>query len=65
VLPVIGAPLRGSPYSHWQPLFDARYRCGVIRDPGRTTVVTAGVGAGTVPLRLGAPPDFWLIEAGP
>jgi predicted MPP superfamily phosphohydrolase len=65
VLPVIGAPLRGSPYSHWQPLFDARYRCGVIRDPGRTTVVTAGVGAGTVPLRLGAPPDFWLIEVGP
>ena len=43
-------------------LFDPRYRCGRIDDRGRVTFVTAGVGSGTVPVRLGAMPDWWLIE---
>ena len=46
-------------------LFDPRYRCGRIDDPHRTTFVTAGVGSGTVPVRLGAMPDWWLIEVHP
>jgi predicted MPP superfamily phosphohydrolase len=43
-------------------LFDPRYRCGRIDDPHRTTFVTAGVGSGTVPVRLGAMTDWWLVE---
>lgn len=46
-------------------LFDSRYRCGRIDDPHRTTFVTAGVGSGTVPVRLGAMTDWWLIELHP
>ena len=47
-----------------QRLYDPRYRCGRIEDPGRTVIVTAGVGGGTAPIRLGAPPDWWLITVG-
>ncbi len=43
-------------------LFDPRYRCGRIDDPHRTTFVTAGLGSGTVPVRLAAMADWWLIE---
>ena len=46
-------------------LFDPRYRCGMVRDPGRTVIVTAGPGSGTVPIRLGAPPDWWMVTLGP
>ena len=46
-------------------LFDPRYRCGPIDDPHRTIFVTAGLGSGTVPVRLGAMPDWWLIELHP
>lgn len=56
VLPFIGPPVE---------VVEARYRCGVIRDPGLTTVVTAGVGTSEVPLRYGAPPDIWLVTVGP
>jgi uncharacterized protein len=38
-----------------------RYRCGLVRERGRTTVVTAGTGTSVLPLRLGAPPDWWLL----
>lgn len=61
VLPGWGPLLLHSPHEHWRLLYDARLRCGVVRDAGRTIVVTAGVGSGTMPLRLGAPPDWWLI----
>ncbi len=53
------APLSGA------YLFDPRYRCGIVRDPGRTVIVTAGLGSGTAPLRLNAPPDWWLLTLGP
>ena len=43
----------------------ARYRCGIIRDGDRLTIVTAGLGTSGVPLRFGAPPDMWLLTLGP
>lgn len=42
-----------------------RYRCGIVRDGNRLTVVTAGLGTSILPLRLGAPPDMWLLTLGP
>lgn len=65
VLPGVGPLLRHSLWEHWRPLYDARLRCGVIAEAHRTIVVTAGIGSGTLPLRLGAPPDWWWIELGP
>lgn len=65
VLPGWGPLLLHSPREHWRLLYTPRLRCGVVQEPGRTIVVTAGVGSGTMPLRLGAPPDWWLITLGP
>lgn len=45
--------------------FGTRYECGLIRERGRTLIVTAGLGTSVVPLRLGAAPDLWLIRLGP
>lgn len=63
VLPLIGAP------TDWpdppKRLYDPRYRCGVVRDPGRVTVITAGMGTSGHAVRLGAPPDFWLLTLVP
>ncbi|HOB13032.1 MAG TPA: metallophosphoesterase [Novosphingobium sp.] len=58
VLPMIGslAPLFG------YHVFDPHYQCGVVADAGRTVVVTAGLGSGSIPVRVGAPPDWWLIS---
>jgi predicted MPP superfamily phosphohydrolase len=61
VLPWVGAFPARSPVQGWKRLYDPRYRCGLVRDGRRTVIVTAGVGSGTLPLRFGAPPDFWLI----
>ena len=44
---------------------DLHYFCGEMHQPGHTVVVTAGLGTSILPLRLGAPPDFWLIRLGP
>ncbi|MBV9932293.1 MAG: metallophosphoesterase [Alphaproteobacteria bacterium] len=44
------------PYKH--PI---RYACGRYDEPGRTIVVSGGVGTSNLPLRLNAPPDYWLI----
>jgi predicted MPP superfamily phosphohydrolase len=44
------------PYKH--PL---RYACGRYDEPGKTIVVSGGVGTSNVPLRLNAPPDYWLV----
>jgi predicted MPP superfamily phosphohydrolase len=65
VLPWLGPILTRSPKQQWRPLYDTRYRCGVVRDVDRIVVVTAGVGSGTSPVRLGAPPDWWLLTVGP
>ncbi|WEJ99100.1 MAG: metallophosphoesterase [Candidatus Sphingomonas phytovorans] len=42
-----------------------RYRCGMVREGGRTTVVTGGLGTSGASFRLGAPPDLWLLTLGP
>jgi uncharacterized protein len=57
-LPLIGALSTMSAYGQ-------RYACGLIRENGRTLIVTAGLGTSGVPLRLGAVPDLWLVTIGP
>jgi predicted MPP superfamily phosphohydrolase len=42
-----------------------RYVCGPVREPGRVTIVTAGIGTSILPMRLGASPDLWVITVGP
>ncbi len=54
VLPLIGALSTGS-------RFGSRYRCGLVSKRGRTLIVTAGLGTSRFPIRMGAPPDMWLI----
>lgn len=56
VLPFYGPVLKVAP---------PRYMCGMVRDPGRTTIVSGGLGTSNLPLRYGAPPDLWLITLGP
>lgn len=58
VLPIIGALATSSHYGN-------RYRCGVIHEAGRAIVVGAGLGASVLPVRFGAPPDWWLVTIGP
>lgn len=55
VLPFIGPPVE---------VTDERWRCGVVRDGARVTIVTAGTGTSVLPLRLGAPPDLWVVTLG-
>ncbi|HEU0134001.1 MAG TPA: metallophosphoesterase [Allosphingosinicella sp.] len=65
VLPWIGPLLTRGPKQQWRTLYDPRFRCGVVQDRGRVVLVTAGLGSGTSPLRLGARPDWWKIRIGP
>ncbi len=58
VLPLYGAHSTGSAYG-------ARYLCGFIEENGRKLIVTAGLGASILPLRLMARPDFWIVTIGP
>lgn len=64
VLPWIGPLVMHAPTNHWRQLYNPRYRCGIVSDGGRLTIVTAGVGSGTAPIRIGAMPDWWLITIG-
>lgn len=41
-----------------------RYACGVVREGDRISVITAGLGASNLPIRLGAVPDLWVIDIG-
>lgn len=61
VLPWLGPLVMHAPTNHWWQLYNPRYRCGIVSDGGRLTIVTAGVGSGTAPIRIGAMPDWWLI----
>ena len=63
VLPIIGAlaPIFGKVIGD-REYYDPHYQCGIVRDGPRTTIVTAGLGSGSVPIRIGAPPDWWLIS---
>jgi predicted MPP superfamily phosphohydrolase len=58
VLPLIG-------YLTTASRFGERFACGVVREPGRATIVSGGIGTSVLPLRFGAPPDWWLVELGP
>lgn len=58
VLPVLGALETGSDFGN-------RYLCGIIREDGKLMIVTGGLGTSEVPLRIGAPPDLWVIDLGP
>lgn len=58
VLPGIG------PVAPLMPLLRQRL-CGLYREPGLAVVVTGGVGTSVAPLRIGAPPDLWLLTLGP
>lgn len=58
VLPLIGYLATASRYGE-------RYACGMVREPGRTTIVSGGLGTSVLPFRFGAPPDFWMITMGP
>ncbi|MBN8809200.1 MAG: metallophosphoesterase [Sphingomonas sp.] len=50
-------------YPGRQP-YEKRYRCGIIREGARTVVVTGGLGTSSVPMRIGVPPDIWLLTLG-
>lgn len=45
--------------------YGLRYACGMVRERGRTLIVTAGLGTSGLPLRMGAPPDMWVLTLGP
>ncbi len=57
-LPLIGAIATMSE-------FGDRYACGKITEGRKTIIVGAGLGTSILPLRLGVPPDMWLITIGP
>lgn len=57
-LPLVGALRTMSRYGQ-------RYACGLVRENGRTLIVSAALGTSLLPLRLGAVPDVWLIRLGP
>jgi hypothetical protein len=57
-LPLVGPLVSFSDYGN-------RYACGIIREGGKTLIVGAGLGTSMLPLRIGAPPDMWLVELGP
>jgi predicted MPP superfamily phosphohydrolase len=65
VLPGFGWLAPRAPSDRWRPLYNPRYRCGIVHDGARATIVTAGVGSGTAAVRLGAMPDWWLITLRP
>lgn len=55
VLPLIGAPVRVS------QIFGNKLRCGSIRIGDKHIIVTSGLSTSSLPLRIGAPPDFWVL----
>lgn len=57
-LPLIGRPATMSRYGD-------RFACGLIREGERTIVVGAGLGTSVLPVRIGAPPDLWLLTLSP
>ena len=65
VLPIVGPLLGRAPHLGWKRLYDRRFRCGLVRQKAMPVIVTAGIGAGTLPLRIGAVPDWWLVTIGP
>jgi predicted MPP superfamily phosphohydrolase len=56
-LPFYGAVRTMSQYGR-------RYACGRVEEGGKILFVTAGLGTSGVPVRIGAPPDLWLLTLG-
>jgi predicted MPP superfamily phosphohydrolase len=51
---------------HWVSHDPQNLTCGLVHEIGRDVIVTGGVGASSlVPIRLNAPPDFWVITLVP
>lgn len=46
-------------------IFGNRLRCGEIVDHEKKVFVTSGIGTSIMPIRIGAPPDYWIITVGP
>jgi predicted MPP superfamily phosphohydrolase len=44
---------------------DAPIKCGWARYRAVPVIVGSGIGTSYVPLRLNAPPDWWLVTIGP
>ena len=42
--------------------YGRRYACGLVREGGRTLVVTAGLGTSGIPFAAGRGADMWLVE---
>jgi len=57
-LPFIGAFAYMSRYGD-------RFACGIVAEGSKRVIVSAGIGTSLLPLRLGTPPDFWLLTLGP
>jgi predicted MPP superfamily phosphohydrolase len=57
-LPVMGAVSTMS-------AFGERYACGRVDEHGKTLIVSAELGTSIMPLRLGAPPDLWVVTLRP
>lgn len=45
--------------------YGKRYACGLINDAGQSVIVGAGLGTSLAPLRIGVPPDYWIVTIGP
>lgn len=59
----ISFPLIGA--LHYQSKYGGRFGCGVSTWGAKREITTGGLGTSTLPLRLGAAPDMWLITLGP
>jgi predicted MPP superfamily phosphohydrolase len=57
-LPLIGAVSTMSKYGE-------SFACGLSSDGPKRVITSAGLGTSILPLRLGAPPDLWLLTLGP
>lgn len=57
-LPLVGPMATMSRYGR-------RFACGLIDDAGQPVIVGAGLGTSLAPLRIGAPPDYWIVTIGP
>lgn len=59
----VSLPLIGPPVTFTRT--GKRYACGIDREAARTVITGAGLGTSMWPLRLGAPPDWWLVTLDP
>lgn len=55
VLPWIGSPIQVS------QIFGNKLRCGFVHMGDKRVVVTSGLSTSSLPIRVGAPPDFWIL----